>query len=198
MNEIRGQAAIPEQSADDIRQALAEIRDQLRADISQLRDEVVALQTQMGWLRSELVKVRRSAARSRSSELWRWISSGSRNIASKIWRAPRRPGAFWLSVCNVIGPIFNMVGVWLLFRFALPNAIPGTGFKVEVTGGNAGATWLAENYRYTQNAYIGLGLILLGTIMEAVFPSAPPAEVGVGGSRCARRSLRSLHQVHRR
>jgi hypothetical protein len=50
---------------------------------------------------------------------WRWFR----------WKmtlsALRRPCAFWISVCNVIGLACSMVGVVLLFWYALPNEPPG-------------------------------------------------------------------------
>ena len=32
-----------------------------------------------------------------------------------------RPRAFWISLCNVVGLLFSLTGLLLLFWFALPN-----------------------------------------------------------------------------
>jgi hypothetical protein len=37
----------------------------------------------------------------------------------------RRPRAFCISTRNIIGLLFSMAGVVLLFCFALPNGAPG-------------------------------------------------------------------------
>jgi hypothetical protein len=39
-----------------------------------------------------------------------------------MWFVMRRPRAFWISICNIIGLLFSLTGVVLLFWYALPNA----------------------------------------------------------------------------
>jgi hypothetical protein len=94
--------------------------------------------------------------------------------------ALRRPRAFWISVCNVIGLVCSVVGVVLLFWYARPNTPPGG--PSSLTGGGGGLTveaWEAENRRYDWLADVGLGLVLLGTVMEAV----PPTCTAIGSWR---------------
>jgi len=86
------------------------------------------------------------------------------------WRALRRPRAFWTSVCNVIGLLCSMAGVVLLFWYALPNWPP------DEIGFQWSAPWEAQRQRYSWYAHIGLALVLVGTIMEAV----PPVCTAIG------------------
>jgi hypothetical protein len=60
--------------------------------------------------------------------------------------ALRRPRAFWISVFNLIGLACSMVGVVLLFWFALPNEPPGGPAVLGVRGG--GPAW--EAHRITE------------------------------------------------
>jgi hypothetical protein len=92
--------------------------------------------------------------------------------------ALRRPRAFWISVCNVIGLACSMVGVVLLFWYALPNEPPG-GPNVLGTGGGGGPAWEAQRQLYDRYAHWGLGLVLLGTFLEAV----PPVCTAIGSWR---------------
>src|SRR6202040_2310876 len=39
----------------------------------------------------------------------------------------RRPRAFWISMCNLLGILCSLVGVVLLLLFALPPEVPGAG-----------------------------------------------------------------------
>ena len=81
----------------------------------------------------------------------------------------RRPRAFWISVCNLVGLAFSLVGVVLLLLFALPPEIPGTG--TFLTADNSDIAKLkAETRRFTRNAHIGLALVVVGTVLEAVPP----------------------------
>jgi hypothetical protein len=93
------------------------------------------------------------------------------------WVALARPRAFWISVCNVIGLACSMVGVVLLFWYALPNELPGGPDKL--TGGGGGPAWEAQRQFYDRYAHWGLGLVLLGTVLEAV----PPVCTAIGSAR---------------
>jgi hypothetical protein len=93
--------------------------------------------------------------------------------------ALRRPRAFWISMCNIIGLLCSVVGVVLLFWFALPNAAPGGPQAIGARGPDPG--WEAENRRYDRNAHIGLVLVVIGTLMEGV----PPLCTAIG-SACRR------------
>jgi hypothetical protein len=81
----------------------------------------------------------------------------------------RRPRAFWISLCNLVGLAFSVAGVVLLLLFALPPEVPGTG--TVLTGDNSNPVKLqAETRRFTRNAHIGLALVSIGTLLEAVPP----------------------------
>jgi hypothetical protein len=88
-----------------------------------------------------------------------------------------RPRAFWIATCNLVGLLFSLVGVVLLFLYALPIELPlapnpfGAG---PVPGADA------QRATYYWLSHIGLLLVLCGTIMEAV----PPLCTAIG---CARR-----------
>jgi hypothetical protein len=94
------------------------------------------------------------------------------------WVALRRPRAFWISVCNVIGLVCSMVGVVLLFWYALPNEPPG-GPNLLTGGPGGGPAWEAQRQLYDRYAHWGLGLVLLGTVLEAV----PPVCTAIGSAR---------------
>jgi hypothetical protein len=92
--------------------------------------------------------------------------------------ALRRPRAFWISFCNVIGLACSVAGVLLLFWFAIPTPPPG-GPESFGIGRGGGPAWEAENRRYDRNAHVGLVLVLLGTVLEAV----PPVCTAIGAWR---------------
>jgi hypothetical protein len=81
----------------------------------------------------------------------------------------RRARAFWISVCNLVGLACSMVGVILLFWYALPEA-PLGGPAALATGQGGGPEWQAEMQRYHTLAIVGLALVLIGTLLEAVPP----------------------------
>ena len=93
------------------------------------------------------------------------------------WRALRRPRAFWISVCNLIGLGFSAAGVLLLFYFALPNEPPG-GPNL-MAGGGSRPDWEAQKRLYAWYAHWGLRFVLLGTVLEAV----PPFCTAIGSWR---------------
>lgn len=90
----------------------------------------------------------------------------------------RRPRAFWISVCNLVGLACSVAGVLLLFWYALPETPPG-GPGILATGIGGGPAWEAEVRRYNSNAHLGLMLVLIGTLLEAV----PPFCTALGSSR---------------
>jgi hypothetical protein len=111
----------------------------------------------------------------------------------------RRPRTFWISACNLLGLCFSVAGVVLLFVYALPEVPPG---GPGVVGRNAGGgpEWEAEMRRYNWNAHLGLGLVLIGTVLEMV----PPFCTAIGSWRrrpryypAPRRSLRSPRRFRR-
>lgn len=98
----------------------------------------------------------------------------------KLPSALRRPRAFWISVCNIAGLLFSLVGVVLLFFFALPNEAPGgPGALWRTAIGTDAAHWEAVERRYNEYSRIGLVLVVAGTLMEAV----PPFCTAVGSWR---------------
>jgi hypothetical protein len=92
--------------------------------------------------------------------------------------ALRRPRAFWISVCNVIRLACSVVGVVLLFWYALPNEPPG-GPEALGIGRGGGPAWEALRQLYDRYEHWGLGLVLLGTVLEAV----PPVCTAIGSWR---------------
>ena len=82
----------------------------------------------------------------------------------------RRPRAFWISVCNLFGLAFSMVGVVLLFMFALPTEVPNSPTVTTIDPRMNVPEYLAVVRRYNGCAYIGPALVLLGTVLEAVPP----------------------------
>jgi hypothetical protein len=83
----------------------------------------------------------------------------------------RRPRAFWIALCNLVGLTLSLSGVLLLFYFALPPTVPGgPTFLIGDEGVSPG--WDTEVSRYQQNARLGLLLVVLGTLLEGVPPFA--------------------------
>jgi hypothetical protein len=99
-----------------------------------------------------------------------------------VWWLRSRPRAFWISACNIIGLLCSLAGVVLLLYFALPPR-PGVSEFFEP---HWRADWQAENRRYDRLAHIGLGLVIAGTVMEAV----PPLCTAIGSARRRRREPR--------
>jgi hypothetical protein len=82
--------------------------------------------------------------------------------------ALRRCRTFVISVCNLVGLGCSLAGVWLLFWYALPNAVPGA--PQPLTGGGPSPQWEAEQRAYNEYSHIGLVLVIAGTLLEAVPP----------------------------
>jgi hypothetical protein len=89
----------------------------------------------------------------------------------------RRPRAFWISVCNLLGLLLSLVGVVMLFWYALPVKPPGEGPLLAISG--FGPDWEASVRRYDRYAHIGLVLVVIGTALEAV----PPFCTAIGSWR---------------
>lgn len=96
----------------------------------------------------------------------------------------RRPRAFWIAACNLVGLLFSLVGVVLLFWYALPVELPLAPNPFGATPVPGAKEQLAS---YHWRAGLGLFLVLCGTIMEAV----PPLCTAIG---CARRRPRTRHE----
>jgi hypothetical protein len=89
---------------------------------------------------------------------------------------PRRPRAFWIAACNLVGLALSLTGVVLLFFYALPVEPPLGPHAMTDEGMPGGEAQLAI---YRWHAGVGLILVCLGTIMEAV----PPLYVALGSAR---------------
>jgi hypothetical protein len=90
----------------------------------------------------------------------------------------RRPRAFWISVCNLLGLACSMAGVVMLFWYALPNEPPGA--PVGLTADSSGEEHYDDARRlYERYSHIGLYLVLVGTFLEAV----PPFCTAIGSWR---------------
>jgi hypothetical protein len=89
----------------------------------------------------------------------------------------RRPRAFCISMCNLVGLACSLVGVLLLFWYALPVKPPGQPPYLGLSGG--GAEWEAAVRRYDRYAHIGLVLVVIGTLLEAL----PPLCTAIGSWR---------------
>lgn len=90
----------------------------------------------------------------------------------------RRP--FWISIINLIGLAFSVSGVLLLFWYALPNEIPNAPNVIVADRDQEEVK--AEELQTTLYHYytkLGLGLVLVGAILEAV----PPACTAWGSRR---------------
>ena len=72
-------------------------------------------------------------------------------------------------MCNIIGLLCSMVGVVLLFYFALPLTAPDAPGVVS-PGGSGGPEAVAKRQRWELYANLGFCLVLLGTVLEAVPP----------------------------
>jgi hypothetical protein len=102
-----------------------------------------------------------------------WVRRGSGLMRYIL----RRPRAFWISVCNLVGLLCSIIGVLLLVYFALPVKPPGAGSFLATSG--FGPDWEAAVRRYDWYAHIGLVLVVIGTAFEAV----PPFCTAIGSWR---------------
>jgi hypothetical protein len=89
----------------------------------------------------------------------------------------RRPRSFWISAANLLGLVCSLVGVVMLFWYALPNEPPAA--PVVIVADRSPEEKEAQEdaqRRYDRYAHIGLALVLIGTVLEAV----PPASTAIG------------------
>jgi hypothetical protein len=91
----------------------------------------------------------------------------------------KRPRAFWISACNLLGLACSMAGVLLLFLYAVSPEVPGTIYLGPDRTQEEVQRQAAETRRYGRNAIIGLILVGVGTILEAV----PPVCTAIGSWR---------------
>jgi hypothetical protein len=81
-----------------------------------------------------------------------------------------RPLAFWISVCNLAGLACSLAGVMLLFWYALPVEVPGGKTLVPDRSPEQQQREEDDTRRYHILANWGFGLVILGTVLEAVPP----------------------------
>jgi hypothetical protein len=91
-------------------------------------------------------------------------SHGQRKLSAAL----RRPRTFWVSIVNLVGLACSLVGVVLLFWFALPIDPPGA--TEYFWGGPPGSEWWYARQRYDRYSHIGLALVVVGTLLEAAAP----------------------------
>lgn len=81
-------------------------------------------------------------------------------------------------MCNLVGLAFSLAGVLLLFYYALPNELPGAPSGLNVHPGDQQLYQVAWGL-YDRYSHIGLYLVLIGTLLEAV----PPLCTAIGSWR---------------
>jgi hypothetical protein len=96
-----------------------------------------------------------------------------------MWYILRRPRAFWISVCNLVGLAFSLAGVVLLFWYALPVEVPGAEILVPDRSPEQRQREEDDTRRYHILANWGFGLVILGTLLEAI----PPFCTAIGSWR---------------
>ena len=90
-----------------------------------------------------------------------------RNIRRYPRTKLRRPRVFWVSIFNLFGLACSLVGVLLLFWYALPVKVPGGPAYIADVGEPG---WEARERHYDEYAHLGLALVIVGTLCEAVPP----------------------------
>jgi hypothetical protein len=70
-------------------------------------------------------------------------------------------------VLNIIGLLLNLVGVVILFRYGMPFHV-ATGGAVSLITEKLDQADIALEQRYEVYGYIGLALLIVGTIFQVV------------------------------
>ena len=70
------------------------------------------------------------------------------------------------AICNIIGVAANLVGVIILFLFGMPFRVRTGGNQVIFTTSNRNEEIVRTEFWYTVLGWIGLGLIVLGSIFQ--------------------------------
>lgn len=68
---------------------------------------------------------------------------------------------------NLVGLALSLVGVLILFRWGMPFHVP-TGGAVSIITQQADAKEIALERIYTIIGYVGLALLILGTVLQMV------------------------------
>jgi hypothetical protein len=89
-----------------------------------------------------------------------------------------------------VGLVCSLIGVILLFYFALPNHVPGEP-DVLASGGPQTLGWEKRQQHYNTYAHLGLVLVVAGTLMEAV----PPLCTAIGSARRGLRRRNAMQEL---
>ncbi len=76
-------------------------------------------------------------------------------------------------VLNIVGLAFNLIGVLILFRWGMPFRVPMGGQSMLVAETND-AKHAAIDHIYSVCGYVGLVLLILGTVLQIVATLMPP------------------------
>ena len=89
----------------------------------------------------------------------------------------RRPRAFWISVCNLVGLACSLAGVVLLLWFSVGPEIPGASTPLGAENGKE-QLFQIESRRYGRNATIGPGRFWKQYLHSVLHGGAGDAESG--------------------
>jgi len=110
---------------------------------------------------------------------------------------------------NVAGLILNLIGVILLFRYGMPYRVRTGGNQIRAISGRTDEATVKAEQRYDKLGLVGLVLIVLGTLSQAIgslfwahcfahfTQPCQPSPKGSSG-RPAHRLFRGLLGVHSR
>jgi hypothetical protein len=85
-------------------------------------------------------------------------------VNSQDERAFIMPAAGW---CSVAGLVFSLIGVLLLFRYGMPYQLRTGGSSIYVASSSDPRSAALEQ-RYSKLGWLGLFLIVIGTICQIV------------------------------
>jgi hypothetical protein len=76
-------------------------------------------------------------------------------------------------VLNIVGLAFNLIGILILFRWGMPFRMP-TGGAIPYVAETIDAKEAAIEHIYSICGYVGLFLLILGTVFQIVATLMPP------------------------
>jgi hypothetical protein len=68
---------------------------------------------------------------------------------------------------NTLGLVFNLLGVFILFRYGMPFHIPTGGANTLLLEGTDQAA-VALEHKYMLLGYVGLAFLVLGTVLQII------------------------------
>jgi hypothetical protein len=86
-----------------------------------------------------------------------------------------------VNTLNIIGLLMNAAGVILLFLFAMPFRTRTGGYTVRITEGSDPEMVRVEGW-FDKLGWLGLGLIVLGTVVQIIAILWPTSQGWVGRS----------------